>query len=281
MRINASIVLYNNDKELLEKVIHSFLDTELKIKLYLIDNSETDKLKYLSTLDDRIEYSFNNENLGFGKAHNIALQKSIDENIKYHLVLNPDVYYNHGVIEELIEYMDKNLDVANVMPKVYYPNGDLQYVCKMLPTPMDLIIRRFIPLSSVVDKINKKFELHSFGYDKEMNVPSVNGCFLFLRTSCLKDVGLFDENIFLYMEDIDLIRRLYMKYRVMFYPHTSIVHVHAQESQKKRSHLILHIKSTIYYFNKWGWFFDTERRKINIELLKRIKDICKSSSTLK
>jgi len=74
------------------------------------------------------------------------------------------------------------------------------------------------------------------------------------------------------MEDLDLNRRLYMKYRTMFYPHTSIVHVHAKESYKRRDQLILHIKSTICYFNKWGWFFDSERRKINRELLKRIKD---------
>ena len=56
MKISASIVLYHNDKLLLEKAIFSFLNTRLKVKLYLIDNSQTDELKYLKTLDDRIEY---------------------------------------------------------------------------------------------------------------------------------------------------------------------------------------------------------------------------------
>ncbi len=273
MKINATIVLYNNDKVLLEKAIHSFLNTELEVKLYLIDNSETDKLKYLATLDDRIEYSFNGKNLGFGVAHNIALQKSIDNNVPYHLVLNPDVYYGAGVIEELLEYMNKNPNVANVMPKVYYPNGNLQYLCKMLPTPLELIVRRFIPFANVIENINKKFELRSSGYDKEMNIPYLSGCFMLLRISHLKDVGLFDGDIFLHMEDLDLNRRLYMKYRTMYYPHTSITHVHAKESHKRKDQLILHIKSTFYYFNKWGWFFDNERRKINRELLKRIEDI--------
>ncbi|MDQ7062026.1 MAG: glycosyltransferase family 2 protein [Sulfurimonas sp.] len=270
MKINATIVLYNNDKVLLEKAIYSFLNTELKVKLYLIDNSETNELEYLATLDNRIEYSFNNKNLGFGVAHNIALQKSIDDNIAYHLVLNPDVYYEGGVIEELLEYMDNNQDVANVMPKVYYPSGNLQYLCKMLPTPMELIGRRFIPFAKIVEKINEKFELSSSKYNKEMNIPYLSGCFMLLRTSHLKEVGLFDGDIFLHMEDLDLNRRLYMKYRTMFYPHVSITHVHAKESHKRRDQLILHIKSTIYYFNKWGWFFDSERRKINKELLDRI-----------
>ena len=271
MKINATIVLYHNDKIALEKAIYSFLNTKLEVQLYLIDNSETDELKYLAAIDNRIEYSFNGRNLGFGIAHNIALQKSINDDIKYHLVLNPDVYYEKDVIEELVEYMDKNTDVANVMPKVYYPNGDLQYLCKMLPTPIDLIIRRFIPFSKIVKKINKRYELHDFGYDKEMNIPNLQGSFMFLRVKHIKDVGLFDENIFMYLEDVDLCRRLHEKYRIMFYPAVSITHVFAKESYNQTSLLIEHIKSTIYYFNKWGWFFDKNRRKVNKELLNRIK----------
>jgi len=270
VQINGSIVLYNNDEELLNNAISSFLNTELEVKLYLINNSPTDDLKYLSNVDDRIEYSFNNKNLGFGVAHNIALQKSIDNGVEYHLVLNPDVHYDGGVIEELLGYMDKNQDVANVMPKVYYPNGKLQYLCKLLPTPMELIVRRFISSDKIIQKINKNYELHDFGYDKILNVPFLSGCFMFLRVEYLKEVGIFDEDIFMYMEDTDLNRRLHEKYKTVFYPNVSIVHVHAKESYKRKALLITHIKSTIYYFNKWGWFFDGFRRKKNKELLKRI-----------
>jgi GT2 family glycosyltransferase len=272
MKIHATIVLHNNIPALLEKAIQSFLNTELDAKLYLIDNSEVDELKYLAEFDNRIEYIFNNANLGFGKAHNIALKKSIEEGVEYHLVLNPDVYYEAGVVEELLEYMNNNIDVANVMPKVYYPNGNLQYLCKLLPTPLELVVRRFIPNnSSIVDKINAKYELYSSGYDKELNVPFLSGCFMLLRTEHLKEVGLFDENIFMYMEDLDLSRRLHKQYKTMFYPHVSITHVHAKESYKRKALFLEHIKATIYYFNKWGWFFDTERRKINKELLERIR----------
>jgi len=270
--IHATIILYHNDEALLKKAIESFLATELEIKLYLIDNSQTNALKYLADVDERIEYIYNSENLGFGVGHNIALKKSIDNGVKYHLVLNPDVYFERGVIEKLVEYMDANEDIANVMPKVFYPDGKVQRLCKMLPTPMELLVRRFIPFDKVIQKMNEKFELHSSGYDKEMNIPYLSGCFMLLRVEHLKDVGLFDDNIFLHMEDLDLNRRLYMKYRTMFYPHVSITHIHAKESHKRRDHLMLHIRSTFYYFNKWGWFFDSDRRKINRELLERIEE---------
>lgn len=271
MKIHATIVIYNNIPALLEKAISSFLKTKIDVKLYLIDNSEAGELKYLADLDERIEYVFNGKNLGFGTAHNIILKKSIEDGVSYHLILNPDVYYDEGVLEELLEYMQKNPDVANIMPQVYYPDGRLQRLCKKLPAPIELFVRRFIPNhTKLVRHLNKKYELHDFGYNKELNVPFLSGCFMFLRTKHLKDIGVFDENIFMYMEDVDLNRRLHMKYRTMFYPNVSIVHVHAKESYKRKTLLWEHIKSTIYYFNKWGWFFDKNRKKINKELLKNI-----------
>jgi len=269
-QINASIVLYHTKTKQLEKVIKSFLDTSLHVKLYLVDNSVNDDLKELKKLDDRIEYIFNNANLGYGKAHNIAIRKSIDENIPYHIVLNPDIYFNKGVLEELYKYMEQNKDIGNIIPQVLYPDGEIQYLTKLLPSPVDLIFRRFIPFQSWKEKRNEKFELRWTGYKDIANIPSLSGCFMFLRTSVLKDIGLFDENIFMYLEDTDLNRRIHRKYKTIFYPKVSIVHEYAKESYVNKKLLIYHIKSAIYYFNKWGWFFDKERDEINQKCLEEL-----------
>ena len=119
-QINASIVLYHNEKAQLKKVISSFLDTDLKVKLYLIDNSSNDKLKELKDMDSRIEYVFNNENLGYGRAHNIALKKSIEKSTPYHIVLNPDICFDSGVLQVLYKYMEENYDIGNIMPQVKF-----------------------------------------------------------------------------------------------------------------------------------------------------------------
>src|SRR5690348_6980497 len=100
--LTGSIVLYNND-ESIRQTVECFLRTKLKAKLYLIDNSPTNKLQHeLSDLldDNRTEYIFNNKNIGFGAAHNIAFEKVFDRS-KYHLVLNPDVEFEENVLEEL------------------------------------------------------------------------------------------------------------------------------------------------------------------------------------
>ena len=163
-------------------------------------------------------------------------------------------FFSHEVLESLYSYMEENENVGLVMPKVLYPNGELQRTCKLLPSPFDLIFRRFLP-SALIKKRTEYFEMHSMGYDKEIEVPYLSGSFMFLRTNALKKVGLFDERFFMYPEDIDLTRRIYKEYKTMYYPKVSIVHAHAKGSYKSLRLLYIHVINMIRYFNKWGWFF--------------------------
>jgi GT2 family glycosyltransferase len=271
--LSVSIVLYHNKKEQVEKVIYSALNTDLKIRLFLLDNSTYDDLKNLSNIDNRIEYIFNNANLGFGKAHNIALKKSIEKNIPYHLVLNPDIYFKKGVLEELYKFMESNKDVGLAMPKVLYPNGDIQYLCKLLPTPFDLFGRRFLnfgPFKKIIEKRNEVYELRFTGYDKIMEVPYLSGCFMFIRTEVLKKVGLFDERFFMYLEDTDLSRRIHRVSKTVYYPEVSIYHEYGKGSYKNPKLLKYHLDSAIKYFNKYGWLFDKERDEINKKTLEKL-----------
>jgi len=269
--IYASIVLFHNDIEDIKKVIKSYLNTEITVKLYLIDNSKNDKLRCLEKIDRRIEYIYNDANLGYGAGHNVAIRKSILEDSVYHLVLNPDISFNKGVLESILQFMEKNQQVGNLMPKIVYPNGNIQYLCKLLPTPLDLIIRRFIPIKSLKDKMNERYELRKTEYNSILNVPNLSGCFMFLRVDTLKNVGIFDENIFTYLEDLDLNRRIHNKYETVFFPTVEVVHAYAKESYVNKKLLIYHIKSAIYYFNKWGWFFDKFRKKTNNKLKKKFE----------
>ena len=274
MKLSASIVLYQTDLTPLKKVIDSYFACKSEaLQLFLVDNSPTDVLKSVATMypDKEIYYIFNNENMGYGKAHNIAIKKSMEQGLSYHIVLNPDIVIQEGALEKLTFYMNEHPEVGNIMPKIIYPNGQLQYLCKLLPSPIDLIFRRFIPFKKWRDKINQKYELHSFRYDKKINIPNLSGCFMFLRTKALEKVGLFDENIFMYLEDIDLNRRIHRAYKTIFFPEAVVVHEYQKASYKNIKLLKVHIKSAIYYFNKYGWFFDKERKIINAQTLQEIE----------
>lgn len=265
--VTASIVLYRNNREILTQAIESFLRTKLRIRLYLVDNSPTDALRDICS-DDRCEYIFNNANVGFGKGHNVGLRKS-QVSAKYHIVLNPDVYFDEGLIENIFRWMEEHPEVGQLMPKILYPNGELQHSGKLLPTPMDLFGRRFLFFLPAVNTRNIVYELHRSGYNEIMNVPHHLGCFMFIRCEALKQSGLFDERIFMYTEDIDLTRRIHRHYQTVYNPFVHIYHHYEKGSRKKIKLLYYHITSAIRYFTKWGWIFDAERSRINRELINK------------
>ena len=142
---------------------------------------------------------------------------------------------------------------------------------RRLPIPTadcskDLIFRRFLP-SKLVEKNDYRYLLKFADHDREMNVPYHQGSFMLFRTVALRQIGLFDERFFMYPEDIDITRRMHRCYRTMYYPRVSIVHDHRAASYKSGRMLRIHIVNMIRYFNKWGWVFDSERRRFNRRLL--------------
>jgi GT2 family glycosyltransferase len=231
--------------------------------LFIIDNSETDKISN-HIHDSRIEYIFNNKNLGYGKAHNKALELVVNE-FDYHLVLNPDIEFEPLAIVKMLEYLNKNPNIGLLMPKVLYEDKQIQYLCKLLPTPFDLIMRRFIPgfLKSIFENRLQQYELKHKDYHQIMEVPNLSGCFMLMRCSALKTVGFFDERFFMYLEDTDLSRRINEYYKTIYYPEVSIIHHFEKGSYKSFKLLKYHILSAFKYFGKYGWYFDTVRDTIN------------------
>ncbi len=262
--ITASIVTYRTDVDELCTVV-SCLSNSLVDKIYIVDNSPSDRLREtVNSFCGEIEYIYGHGNVGYGSAHNIAIRKSITLGAAYHIVINPDIYFDAGVVEKLSAYMEAEPKIGQLMPRVVYPNGELQYLCKLLPTPIDLIGRRFPLLKSYAKQRNYRFEMRASNYDQIMEVPFLSGCFMFLRVDALQKTGGFDDRYFMYCEDMDLCRRIGMAgYKTVYYPSVEIVHAHKKESYKSRSMLRQHIKSAVRYFNTWGWLFDSYRRRIN------------------
>ncbi len=269
--LTVSIVLYNNPSDMVQRVIASVLATSLDIRFYLIDHSPTNALNIFATQDTRIQYIHNPNNPGYGSGHNIAIKQSLSFGSKYHLVLNPDIFFEVGTLETILAYMDSHHEVGLLMPKILYPNGTIQYVARLLPTPWDLFARRFIPIKSYLKKINDQYSLTFFDYTSTIEIPFVSGCFMFLRIDALKQVGIFDEHYFMYLEDADLSRRIGTISKTILYPHVHISHEYERGAHKNFRLLWVFVCSTFTYFNKYGWFFDSFRKRINQETLQQFK----------
>ena len=275
LKLTASIVLYNTPRSQIDMVLKSVFESGCVEILYIIDNSPSDRWRILENRNEgdskntKIRY-IHNENLGYGASHNLAMQEAIESGSVYHIVLNPDISFGEEVLSALTNFMEENKEASYALPKVVYPDGEIQYLCTLLPTPGDLIFRRFLP-KSWGKKRNDRYCLKMSGYDKVINPPCLSGCFMFLRLSVLAENSIFfDEGYFMYCEDFDLMRRLHRVSKTLYFPGVQIIHDHQKESYKNRKMLIAHIKSAVRYFGKFGWWFDRERREMNKKILQEI-----------
>lgn len=268
MSISCAVVSYHNPPDQIADVLRSVSATP-GVALTLIDNSTDDALSAVAR-EFGARYIHRPDNLGFGAAHNLAILEAVQQGSQYHLVLNPDISFGPEVIPTLRAYMDTHPDIGFIMPDIRYPDGSRQHLCKLLPNPADLSVRRFLPSLYRMSGRLDTYEMRRSGYDRIMEVPALSGCFMFLRVSVLEKIGGFDERFFMYLEDVDLSRRIGEVARTVYYPGVSITHAYQKGSYKTSALLRRHIRSAIRYFNKWGWCFDARREEVNRAALQKM-----------
>lgn len=259
--LNVSIVLYHPDWSQVADLTRVILNSSSVNMVYWIDNSPKSQA-HLPLESPQITYQHTGKNLGYGAAHNIAIRESIYEDIPFHLVINSDIVLPEGGLDEMLRFLSHNPEIGAMMPKVIYPNGEIQYLCKLLPSPIDVFGRRFLP-KRWIKKRNYRYEMRASGYDQMMNIPYLSGCCMLLRTKAVQQARLFDERFFMYPEDMDLTRRIHRSYLTVFFPYVTIIHNHEQASYKSLKMLWIHVINMCKYFNKWGWFCDKERDLFN------------------
>jgi len=246
--ITASIVLYKEDIIELKRTVACFLKTTLTKKLFLVDNSPTNILKKEFNHPE-IVYIFVGENRGFGKGHNVVIEK-IKKQSAHHLILNPDVVFRPQVIPNLIHTLENDARLSMISPKIEYPNGDLQYTCREYPTVLEMFLRRFWVFKTRVQKREDK----KLNASKPFYPDFIHGCFLLFKTDDFIEVGGFDPRYFLYMEDVDICRKIdKINKQKIYYPAETVLHIHRRGSAKKVNLFYHHLISAYKYFKKWGF----------------------------
>jgi len=252
IQISASIVLYRENIDELAKTINSFLNTPLEKKLFLIDNNSNSQFKDKFIHED-IVYISVGKNIGFGAGHNLILNK-IKGLSNFHLILNPDVIFEPNVIPNLIRKLNRHEIVSMIAPKVLFPNKKHQYSCRRYPNVAELMARRF----SFLEPIFKNFIRKGIYSDKELQnsffADYITGCFHLYKTEDFIELNGFDERYFLYMEDVDICKKIEkINKQKMYYPKEEITHVLKQGSSKNLKLFFIHTSSAIKYFLKWGF----------------------------
>ena len=250
--ISATIVLYEDDITILKKTVQSFLDIPFKKRLFLIDNSKRNFLEK-EFKHAEINYQFMGKNIGFGAGHNLVLEQ-IKQLSKYHLILNPDVSFSGEVVSILIKEFQNKEDVAMIAPKIVFPDGKHQNSCRRYPSLRDLFIRRSGFLKRIFISAIHKGEYRDKDLTRSFYPDFVHGCFMLFKTDDYIKIGGFDKRYFLYMEDVDICRKIdQIDKKKKYYPNVQIKHELRKGSLKNIQLFFTHLNSSIKYFKKWGF----------------------------
>ena len=254
MTLTIGIVNYNTKDDLNDCLNHILKSPpEVSYSIIIVDNNSTDEsMEFLENLNKkRISFILNNENKGFGSACN-QIAKEIDT--PYILFLNPDVKITKGAIDKLISFMENLPEVVIVTGKLLNPDGTIQLSCRRFPTILRALSGRASLFRSIFpnNPISRDYMLCNLDYDKIQFPDWVRGAVMLIKTNLFKEIGGFDEQFFLYLEDTDLCLRLRkMGYEIAYNPEAIFYHKLGSSTKKREFQTkLIHNVSMYYYVKK-------------------------------
>lgn len=217
-----SIITVNyNSKTLVKELVDSInkSNVDFGIKIIVVENSQED----LSDISG-ITYLKNKGNLGFSNGNNLGVTQAMGDYVWF---MNPDTTVNPDTIAFMISYMDNHPEVGIVTPKVILQNGKLDRNCRRLfPTPVNAL-KRFIGLNGYFVTTPE---------DREVEVDSVMGSSLLVRRTLGEKIGWWDEDYFMYGEDLEFCWQIkHLGYKIMYVPNVVVHHHHGASSGLKKT----------------------------------------------
>ena len=212
------IVNFNGDSDTIE-CIKSIREKEggNSFKIVLIDNgSKTFNQALIQRLFPDIEVILNGKNLGFSGGINIGINMSVSNGYKYTLLINNDTVVTKNFLSKLVSTLDKHSKCGIVAPLItYYSNSDLVWFRG----------GSFDRCSSLVRHLDMNKNKNNFAVNKPFETEFISGCCMLVRNSVFDEIGVWDEDYFLYDEDLDFcFKTKAAGFSLMINPESEILH---------------------------------------------------------
>lgn len=251
---DLSIIIVNwNTRVLLNRCLQLVYQTvkRLDFELIVVDNASTDdSLPMLRRDYPQVRLIENRENVGFARANN---QAAAIAQGRYLLLLNTDTFVHEGTVETLVEHMEQHPDTGAAGCRLFYEDGTLQRSCSAFPTIstelwQSLWLDRLFPKHPVFGK----YMMTYWDLDRLQEVDCVLGACMLIRTEVVKKIGLFDEQFFMYSEEVDFCYRLKQAgWKVRFVPEATAIHIWGGSTYKVPTETFLRLyKSRVVFFRK-------------------------------
>lgn len=252
MDVSICIVSWNT-RNLLYDCIQSIKEKTqgIEYEIIVVDNCSSDgsaEMVKESFPDCKLIAS--NQNLGFVKGNNLAIREATG---KYILYLNPDTILVTNAVYGMYQFLESNAQYGAVGCKLIYNDGTIQYVCASnFPTPWNTLSSLFF-LNRIFP--NSEFfsarELDYWNHEDSRDIQCLSGACILARKTIIDELGGFDENIFMYSEDLDLCFQIHKKgWKIYYLSSETIMHYESASTKvkKNRNFAPVRQKSSNYYF---------------------------------
>ena len=258
--LSISIVSYNT-KDLLRQCLESiYSETKgISFEILAVDNASIDgSVDAIRNNFPNVKLIVNKKNVGFAAANNQAIK---DSKGRFILLLNPDTVILDSALDKLVEFMDSHPEAGVVGPQILNPDRTLQFSydngISLGLFFRGLVIRHFSRLLRVLPLVgrHKNYSINSKCLEhppKIKEVVRVRGCCLLVRKEVINQVGLMDEQFFMYCEEVDWEYRMKKAgWKIYFYPFAQIIHYWGASSKQhaEKCHQI-HNQSNYKYIRK-------------------------------
>jgi len=253
MDISVVIVAWNA-KGYLELCLESLAAAPPRrsMEVLVVDNASTDgTAEMIETRFPRVKLIQSAENLGFARGNNVAIRQCRG---RYVALVNPDVKVLPGCLDVLADFLDQNPKVGNVGPRVLNPDMTMQSTCRRFPT----LWNNFCEATGLAAKFKKSRlfageHMFYFAHDRTLAVDVLVGCFSMIRREAFDAVGLLDERLFMYGDDVDWCRRAWKAgWKVVFFPGARAIHDRGKITAPYPVRFaVAQQKSVLYYWSKY------------------------------
>jgi GT2 family glycosyltransferase len=248
--VDVTIVVVSlNTRDLLAACLRSVASTHKTcVRVHVVDNGSTDGSADMVARDfPSVRLTRAGANRGFAAANNCAIREA---GSRYVLLLNPDTVVAADTVGALVSFLDQRPDVGIAGPKILFPDGRFQSCGYRFPTLLGEI-RQSKNINRVIRRV--------VGDEPACVVPSrpadvdwVDGACLMIRRQTIGEIGLLDEQFFLYAEELDwCFRARQAGWRVAVVPHVTMVHYQGQSSAQSSDFSLAHLVETrLRYYRK-------------------------------
>jgi len=254
--MNLSIIILTyKSKNLIRFSLKDLFASQLpeQTEVIVVDNDSQDGIEQMIKEEyPQVKFIQTGKNLGFASGNNVGIRAAQG---KYILIMNPDIFVQDTSVMKLYNCIreHEHQDIGLIAPRLNNPNGSLQHTSYCFHKWSTPVFRRtFLGKTNLGKKHLKKFLLDDWDHSSTRAVDWVQGSCFIISKQLLEQIRYFDNRYFMYVEDMDLCRKIKLAgKKVVYYPKSQVIHLHRRESAEGSWHQVFTNKLTREHIKSW------------------------------